>query len=340
MRQSVRISAGVIAAVIFCDLAIGIFVTPHRWVYPPRPVSEDGPGNPFRPYKQFFEGISTARINDSGARYTTEFVPGAPTVVVMGDSHVLARNVSDGEVMGAVAAELAVRSGHRLNVRELGRSGASAVELAVAAPQVLQRWHPLRTFIVLSSHSFDPAVLGAYQKLIAEDGTVSPPAERANSTTRRLYWRFRTSSPLAEEFCNNPINLFRMLWSQSSPNPDTDSTPADLTPIIDPTPPLKSAITALRKGFGEGLVIVYHPVLGVTGGIDPDRSELALRALCAQAGVPFISVRSRMVSDRDVHRRISNGFTNRVPGTGHLNANGHRIVGTAIWEFLEHEGLG
>jgi hypothetical protein len=321
---------------------VSFFVSPRFWIYPPRPISQDGIANPFRLYRQFDEGISAASINDSGARFTTEFVPGAPVIAVMGDSHVFARNVSDGEPMGAVTANLARKAGHPINVRELGRVAATPIELSLAAEDVLRRWNPIRVFIVVSERFFEDAVLKSYESAIKPDGSggvtvravaeLESTAKPPNTPYRRLYWRFRSSSALAELACNNPVNLFRMLrgFSQS----DEPAFRAD------PEPPFRLALAALQQAYGSRLVIVYHPPIGVTGGEEPDQNERVLAALCAAKRIPFIPVRRAMVEDRDLRSRISNGFINRIPGAGHLNANGHRIVGTAIWQFLERESAG
>jgi hypothetical protein len=327
-----RLLAGLVLGIVAFNFAMGFFVTPQRWVYPPLPISKDLPDNHFREYRQFTEGLSSARINDSGARFTAEFIPGAPVVVLMGDSHVLARYVSDGEPMGAVTAELARRAGQPLNVRQLGRSGGTPADFALASRDVLARWNPVRVFVVLSQRSFALPLLHSAEAAIDADGSVRaiPPHD---SLVRRVYWRFRSSTPLAELLCNNPLAVFAMLWGHGAGDDgEGQAVSAAAEPSLEQ--PLRLALGTLRQRYGERLVIVYHPVIGLAGGLEPDRNERLLLDISKELGIPCFSVRAAMVRERDGRHLVSNGFINKLPGEGHLNATGQRIVGAAVWNYL------
>ena len=336
-RTAVRSFAGFVSALVAFNFAVGLFVTPQRWAQPPRPIAEDGPENPFRLYRQFSEGISAASFNDSGASFTADFVPGAPLVAIVGDSHILARNVNDGEVMGAVVSRLSRDAGTPFNVRQLGSSGASIVDIAVAGPALVERWNPRYVFAVLSSHTLDRNLIRDYQTLITPEMSgrlrITPTPRNPDSVSRRVYWRFRSSSALTELLCNNPANLLRMMWEYRSEAPeDVDPDPAV------PELAVKRALSALRQVFGEKLVVVYHPVVAVTGSESAGRAEAALANECVAEGIPFLSLRNAMVTERDQRNLVSNGFLNRLPGTGHLNATGHRVAGTAIWAYVSRTG--
>jgi hypothetical protein len=56
----IRFFGGSLSAFFLFNLAVSFFVTPRRWIAPPLPVSQDGPANPFREYRQFAEGVSIA----------------------------------------------------------------------------------------------------------------------------------------------------------------------------------------------------------------------------------------------------------------------------------------
>ena len=224
-----RFCGGILTALILFNFAVSFFVTPRRWIVPPLPISQDGPSNPFRKYRQFSEGISVASINDSGARFTTEFIPNAPVVAILGDSYVLARNVNDGEPMGAVTATLARAAGHSLNVRELGRSGGSPADYALAAPDVLARWNPVRVFVVLSARGFELSLTHSPEAAIEPDpngGFRVVPIAIRESAAKRLYWRLRISSPLAELLSSNPLDLFQMMRSPPATINEARSAPA------------------------------------------------------------------------------------------------------------------
>ena len=81
------------------------------------------------------------------------------TVVILGDSYVMAREVADRETMGSQLERTARASGLPLDVRQYGWSGASPAQYLYVARDVLARWHPRRVMIPLSENDLDMSAL-------------------------------------------------------------------------------------------------------------------------------------------------------------------------------------
>src|SRR5437016_3273996 len=94
---------------------------------PPLPaVVADTVDEPAIVSRQIEEGIATATFSPGGARLTgIAQLPGARNVVIVGNSYVVAREVSDSNTMGAQLEQIARAHGVRLNVRQYGWRGAS-----------------------------------------------------------------------------------------------------------------------------------------------------------------------------------------------------------------------
>ncbi len=106
--------------------------------------------------RQLREGVSVAHFSFAGARLTGNTpIPGAPTVVLLGDSYVVAEAVGDQNTMGSYLERSARSGGVPLNVRQYGWSGASPSQYLLVGDAVLRRWNPADVVIAVSDNDFD-----------------------------------------------------------------------------------------------------------------------------------------------------------------------------------------
>src|SRR5437868_14869828 len=97
---------GVVAAVAVFELCLVPLASAHA---PPSPaIAADSLGGPVVVSRQLEEGIATARFSTGGSRLTGRAsIPGAPVVVLLGDSYVVGQEVADDATMGAGVERLA-----------------------------------------------------------------------------------------------------------------------------------------------------------------------------------------------------------------------------------------
>ena len=77
------------------------------------------------------------------------------------------------------------------------------------------------------------------------------------------------------------------------------------------------------------ILLVQNP--GISGGSAPTRLENILRSSCSEQGVDCVMTREAFVNLRDRTQQLGFGFSNTLPGAGHINAVGHQLVGELIW---------
>lgn len=102
---------------------------------------------------------------------------------------------------------------------------------------------------------------------------------------------------------------------------------------------LDAALALIRSEFDGPLVFVYHP----TTQIQPDGSlKLGysdtwdiFRRLCEKNGIDVIDTGPRFARLYESEQKLPYGFANTAPGSGHLNAAGHRILAEEIISYLE-----
>src|SRR5437868_738708 len=107
--------------------------------------------------RQLEEGIAEAHFSSAGARLTgNPVVAGGPVIVILGDSHVMAREISDDQTMGAWVERLARSDHYFLNVRQYGWRGASPPQYLLVARDVLEKWRPTEVVVVLDGDDLGP----------------------------------------------------------------------------------------------------------------------------------------------------------------------------------------
>src|SRR5205807_1128821 len=101
-------------------------------------------------------GVALAHFTVTGARQTgNPLAEQSLTVVILGDSYVMAREVADDETMGAQLERTARANGLPVDVRQYGWTGASPAQYLYVARDVIARWHPRRVFVTLSDNDLD-----------------------------------------------------------------------------------------------------------------------------------------------------------------------------------------
>ena len=102
---------------------------------------------------------------------------------------------------------------------------------------------------------------------------------------------------------------------------------------------LDAAMALIRSEFDGPIAFVYHP----TTEIQPDGSlklgysdtwDIFCR-VCEKNGIDVIDTGTRFARLYEMERKLPYGFANTTPGSGHLNAAGHRILAEEIISYLE-----
>ena len=326
---------GVITALIALELGLRPLATADL---PPlaRPAA-DRVGLPVITSRQLEEGIAEAHFSSAGARLTgNPVVAGGPVVVILGDSHVMAREIGDDQTMGAWVERLARNEHYFLNVRQYGWRGASPPQYLLVAHDVLAKWNPVEVVVVLDGDDLGPDPLNRrYPRMrIGQNDSVEiilDPAEK--EFTARPHHLFTLQT------------LFRIRWQQvleRSPRTVRYWLGAELEqrgPTPDPrmvkeVP--RAEVKALSRAFGHRLTIVYTADVRAIGGEKVDPGEQRLLDACAAQHVRCLSMRQLMLAARR-NGHVVRGFPTTTLGVGHLNAMGHELVGRAIWTMIRRE---
>ena len=319
---------GVVAAALVFELCLRPF------------VADDLDKTRIRTVRNYMEGFSLAHFESDGiGRLGTRItgnpqVSGAPEGIIIGDSHVAADAVRDGDTMGAVVERLSRASGHPLNVRQYGWPRANAGTFIALAKCLAAKRNPVWIAVVMNSYNLSVNALSAsdgWRIEVLPDYSVRLIQAPDRQRTLLLSMVAHSAKSVLT------LALWRRLgsiWAQHAAGSAGVETKSRLSDEVARVP--RATVQSLKQVGGAWLFIVYAPPMGVEQ-LEPIETEL--RLLCAEHGVGFLSVRQALIRDRDEHGRLSRGFHNTAPGIGHFNATGHRIIGQEIWRYLSTRSL-
>ena len=331
-RQVAAAVAGVLAALLVWEMVLRPLDGLSR--VPPRPrVACDTLGSPVIVTRQTEEGIASSSYTACGARLTGDTViPGAPFVVILGDSYVAAREVRDEQTMGAALEAISRATALPLNVRQYGWGGASPAQYVLAADAVLRRWAPRRVVVLLSDDDLGAnAVWGMPPRFrIAGDGTFAIDSGDAPGAQPVALSAFALSGAVQHRWAMIIARAPALVRSAIGP---LEAAPQPLLDERDVPGVPDAVVRGLAASFGKRLVIGYVADVRVTGGEEDGRAEQQLVAACAAHEVTCFSTRQAMLRAR-AHGQAVRGFSNTVAGLGHLNPHGHRLVAEEIWRVI------
>jgi hypothetical protein len=334
-RRVGAVCAGVVSALVLLELGLRCISSPNL---PPLPhIERVGDSGEIITRRQIEEGVSVAHFSAGGARLTGyDPIAGAPTVVILGDSYVVARAVGDRETMGAHLERLSRAAGLPLNVRQYGWLGASPAQYLLSEEAIRSRWRPANVVIPLSDNDLDLRALvdapprlrvlpSGDLKIIGVSASLAPDpdVDWSIATLARYRWfnlRLRA-----------PIWLRRRFPISASAGIGAGETAPDSLEVAELP---RAVVRNLSRAYGPNLSLVYLAEVGLSGGEGTTKIEQRLLDACREEHVQCASTRAAMIAERR-QGRLAHGNLTYAINNGHLNDTGDSIVASVVWSMLE-----
>ena len=306
--------------------------------YPSRPL----PLVSFRPdrvptgeiseYRQCSEGWTSTHFWRDGSRVTgNAWLEPASMGVIVGDSFSEAYQVSDTAVAASQVERLARQAGKALNVRQYGWSGTSVPVYVALAPAILSRLSPAWVAVLLNVSDLGASGLSDslyWQGQIGPDHelTLTEISETQRRAQHSAVWRATRAVMERSILAYYVINKFKEILDPQQGDAERNGidSPADRFATL-------AEVRALKRVYGSRLLIVYTPRIHVSPESDTVIEEQGLLNACESEAVRCVSMRQAMIEARDRQHTMCTGFANTLPGDGHLNAHGHRVLADLIW---------
>jgi len=318
---------GAILALIATEFGLSFLVS--GWHYPKTRIRE---------MRQYTEGVAISHfVPDGFGTYGNRLtgnpvLPNAPTVLVLGDSHVVQEAVADHQTVGAVIETLSRGQSKPVNVRQYGWYDAAAPTYIANAPQLLAAVHPQVVVVLLNPTDFGREALdeGWYWLMkIHPDYSIDLVDVRLPDPSQGRLGKLRDfvgASHLMLALRRRSVLLFPC-GSQAPSRPPGPYARQSELPLVP-----RASIKGLKAAYGPLLMVAYLPFCKETCPSEQDHYETMMLAACQAEEVECVSTRPAMHEDMEINHRILRGFHNTDPGTNNLNADGLRVTGTVVWK--------
>jgi lysophospholipase L1-like esterase len=294
--------------------------------------SEDAAGFEERDYR---EGFAKAHFSADGLRLTgNPQIAGAPSVLIIGDSHVEAYSVYDEQTMGSILERKLRVEGKSWNVLQYGWRGADGPDYVYQAKLVVDKFHPNWIFLFTTKGDFASTSTG-YARLVDRDGKVTAePAEpgiqpgRPPSYGGALTKKVKESGLLYAAVVRLRLEVLpNLLSARAEQKPE---------PVQQPTvETVNEIVRGLKQGYGNKLLVLYAPDQPYSASAPAEPQETALLAACKEYGLACRSLHDPMIQDLLVRHVLDRGEANTAPGWGHFNARGHELAADEIDRWLK-----
>lgn len=139
------------------------------------------------------------------------------------------------------------------------------------------------------------------------------------------------------------LPIYTILKSQLAAMKGVDATVrnAEDEPVADSVQEesLHAALALIRSQYDGMLVILYHPTVSLTENgemeIDVQETTSMFRTACEANDILFVDVSEAFLEAYEKEYAVPYGFSNTTMGTGHLSADGHRVIAEELYNVLK-----
>lgn len=104
---------------------------------------------------------------------------------------------------------------------------------------------------------------------------------------------------------------------------------------------LREALALIRSQFDGKLIIMYHPMVSLakTGElvITEQKTTEMFAKVCAENNISFVDMSEAFLAAYKEDYSVPYGFHNTTMATGHLSADGHRVIAEELYKVLKEE---
>ncbi len=270
-------------------------------------------------YSRGTEGFAAGRTNNEGYINALDYETGdSVDILIIGSSHMEALQVPMQETTTAILT----RQLPELTVYNVGLSNHDFLTCVRHLPAALEKYHPRRFAIIetvnliFSDYEFENVLRGIEKE--AEVHHRLYEIVQKNHYLRLLYSQLESyRKSKAGALADNADNISDSLDSEPKNNAAAVNT-------------FLSHLHELAEKAGTNLIIAYHPKVSINadGSLQVWSDVSTMRQfdeLCRQNGIGFLDMSNRIQEEYCINHVLPYGFINSAIGSGHFNADGHRM---------------
>jgi lysophospholipase L1-like esterase len=271
---------------------------------------------------------------------------GGANIVVFGDSHTEAYQVNDNQNFVSLAEARLRDNGILVDLHNLGYSGGSLADYVYWAPHAESKYDPAFVVIQISTQDFSGSggregyTLSDQGNYFREnvDGTLEIAHQILPNNYNRFHDIIQRKSVLLS-YAYERLNLYRQNFSNvhqaQNITGEMQPLPSNESALDQKLMNYRAQLTALHTAYqGQRvvmLVLPFYPTISEDQVILEDKEYTLLLEQAKQFSDwevvdPLPAFQALWLKDH----KLTRGFNNTVLGSGHLNVDGHALVGKLL----------
>lgn len=112
--------------------------------------------------------------------------------------------------------------------------------------------------------------------------------------------------------------------------------------IDEYTAALEKTLELITSEFSGEIIVLFHPNVNInhdgTMSIETAVTDDAFKASCAKYNVRVVDMSEKYMAEYEANYTVPCGFSNSKMGSGHINADGHRMIAEELLGIVSPEG--
>jgi hypothetical protein len=290
------------------------------------------------------EGFSRMVMDENGYNNNAGLQDGTDIILIAGDSHTEARQVSREKNFCSVAQNL-INSKRKVHLYNIGISGNSIADYIYYGSSYIEKFKPEKVIIQVTYDDFTSDAVNNSNDtyIINSNNNFKILRQSPDSKTEKILKTEKDKLPFFTELFIKSNLIFASISNQQSRPFFPEAKIQDVNNIAEYNNSLIdwefSQIKQIYKDKAAFLYLPLNPSIDIDGSIkydDIEEESVKSRIVekCKEYGMDFIDMEpefNRLLAD---DKKFPRGFSNTKPGTGHLNEYGHYVTGVKLAEFL------
>lgn len=329
IKAMLQWGVAVALAFIIVNFLCFFYERPPGWIDTPNGPSPSG-WDPDSILVHGTEGYSVSRVDQNGY-LNAPGVLGNSYILCMGSSHTQGKEISPAKRYTALLNDYYSKQDDTLAVYNIGSDGNSLPDLIRHFPAAIQAF-PNASVVTIEVFKLDYSAErlenALQQSTYTEKSSVQSLKEDL-TLKGKLKIKIKEAFPL--------LHLIKSKFETAAAEKQSNETAISETTKASDA--LEKAMFLLRSEFGGEILFIYHPTITIEtdGSISCNYDSLwpAFQRACSNNDIQIVDMGPTFLHFYATEKKLPYGFPNTVPGSGHLNSNGHALIAEVLIQYFE-----
>jgi len=316
-------------AILICNPVVFIYYRPAGWIE----RTDAATDNIWRPNATLImglEGFGIYQVDKNG--YLNENLPlEEEYILCVGNSNMQGKEVKKGNRISDILNNYYAESDEQLAVYNVSQDGFYFTDIVKSFPAIVGEFSNANTIII-------EILKTDYTSLELQDAMVQKVYDAKQNG--EIVWDNHSNIQKAKMSIKESFPILSLAKRQADVISGLKEDSFSEEKIANKEE-LYKTLKLMREQYDGRIIIVYHPTVSInedgTCSMNIEDGTSLFKNTCEAIGIDFLDVSSAFQKAYEEENVVPYGFHNTMPGIGHLNEYGHKIIAEEIIKLISRE---